>query len=81
MNTHSDLLPVTDLYVSAFLLCRGEKYHHLQRTLENGRRRVVFFFHSEVQETIDDYFNGGQCSAISFRNAIENCKSLIFDFE
>lgn len=76
-----DLVPITDIYTVAFLLCQGEKYHHIQRSVENGRRRVVFYFGRGIEDLIDEYFNGSTCSAIAFRNSVENCKSLIYDFQ
>lgn len=80
MINQLDLMPISDIYTAAFLLCRGEKYHHIQRNTNDGRLRVVFYFPSKAEELIDEYFNGARCSAIAFKNAVENCKNLIYDF-
>lgn len=81
MGSQLDLTPISDIYTVAFLLCTGERYHHIQRIVDKGRSKVVFHFSPEAADKIDDYFNGCECSAIGFRNAIENCKSLIYDFK
>lgn len=73
-------IPVKDMYVIAYLLVKGEKYHHI--TPETvGQKRVIFFhFHEDVQEVIDDFFNNGECSAIAYKDSVANVRNLIYNY-
>ena len=81
MKRETDLIPITDLYVIAYLLSNGEKYRKISRPTSNTFKKTTFYFPLEARRLIDEFFNGQECSAIAFKNAIENVKSLLFDFK
>jgi len=75
----TSLVSLSDIYTIAYLMAIGEKYSHIERSTSSGKIRIKFYFNLNVKKKIDEFFNGGTVSAIKYKNAIENIKSLIYD--
>ena len=61
-------------------MATGEKYIDIDRTTDNGRRKVYFLFPPGAETKAHQFFNGGILPAVAYRNSVENVKSILFDF-
>ena len=71
------MLKIKDLWGAAFVKAKGVK---LVDVLREGRS-VYFLFGPEARDVIFDYENGVKISSILYKSAIDDLKSIIYDFE
>lgn len=73
MNTYE----TSDLYLSAFLKAKGLKFVDKYRRGE----RFVFIFEDrpDRQDLIREFFNDGMINITSFKNAIQDLKTMVFN--
>lgn len=70
------LYRTTDLHLAAFLRVRRWFVR-----IERSGDKCTFSFIDDVdmQRDINDYFNGGDVSAIAFKNELQNLKTMMFN--
>ena len=67
----------SDLYLSAFLKARGMR---LKDKLRNGNKFVfIFDDRDDRKELIQEFFNNGTVNITSFKNAIQDLKTMVFN--
>jgi len=67
----------TDLYLSAYLILKGEKFE-----FKKLGRKTIFTFQSSdhLNLHVNEYLTGrGSCEPLAFTNAIKNLKNLLFN--
>jgi len=71
-----EIYSTTDLYLAAFL--KAKKY--FVRLKREGRQcHFTFIDDPKLQEAIVNYFNDGQVGVTSFKNALQDLKTLMFN--
>jgi len=79
----NNLFVATDLYAVAFLKATGSHIVDIIRDSGgNSRRKVTvkFLFTIEAEQRILDFHNGEEIPAVRFAAAIDEIKSLIFNY-
>ena len=71
------MLKIKDIWGAAFIKSKGVK---MVDVIREGKS-VYFVFDPEARDVIFDYENGGEVSAILYKSAIGDLKSIIHDFE
>jgi hypothetical protein len=67
----------SDLYLSAYLKAKGMR---LKDKVRDGNRFVfVFDDRGDRKELIQDFFNDGMVSITSFKNALQDLKTMVFN--
>lgn len=72
------LYNTTDLYLAAFLKVR-KWFVRLERSADKKECKFSFVDDPDLQKDIVDYFNGGDVSAIAFKNELQNLKTLMYN--
>jgi hypothetical protein len=80
--TSSNLPPyrTSDIYLSAFLRCRGLAF--LKSETERGGRKITFVFEARenIEELIAQYFNNCPVKVQDYKNALRDFKQIAFEF-
>ena len=69
----------TDLYLSAFLRVKGIMLVNVDK--KNGK--VIFIFQDDgiIQSLINEYFNDFNVRVLSYKAALRDLRSIIFDYQ
>lgn len=68
----------TDLYLCCFLKAKGMKLTNVER---DGRRNTfIFEDRTDREELIKKFYNDGIVKVNDFKNAIQDLKSVIYNF-
>ena len=69
----------SDLYLSAFLKSKGVVLKNINK--KNGK--VIFIFQSkkDIRELINKYFNDSNVGVLSYKAALKDLRSIIFDYK
>jgi len=69
----------SDLYLSAFLKSKGIILHNIKRT----NKKVIFVFRDDgdISDLVKGYFNDDAVGALSFKAALADLRSIIFNYE
>lgn len=67
----------SDLYLSAFLKSKGVILHNIERR----DNKVFFVFQDEgdIPDLVNKYFNNSSVEVLSFKAALTDLRSIIFD--
>lgn len=77
MIPNSNTYRTSDLYLSAFLKAKGLR---LRDKLKDGSRFVfIFDDRPDRQELIQEFFNDGTIGITTFKNALQDLKTLVFN--
>ncbi len=67
----------SDLYLSAYLKAKGMR---LKDKVRDGKRFVfIFDDRDDRKELIQDFFNDGMVNITSFKNAVQDLKTMVFN--
>lgn len=69
----------SDLYLSAFLKSRGVILLNVVRK----NSKVIFIFQDKgnIQDSINEYFNNSNVEVLSYKAALADLKSIIFNYK
>lgn len=73
MNTYE----TSDLYLSAFLKAKGLRF--VDKCKRGERFVFIFEDRSDRQDLIREFFNDGMINITSFKNAIQDLKTMVFN--
>lgn len=76
-NKNGDVYATSDLYLSAFLKAKGMKLIDKHRV--KGKVQFIFTDREDRKKLIQGYFNNGSINVTSFRNALQDLKTIIFN--
>lgn len=68
----------SDLYLSAFLKTNGVILQSINR--KNGKVYFVFQNKGDIEELVNKYFNDAYVSVLSYKAALRDLRSIIFDY-
>jgi len=73
------LYRTADLYLSAFLKSNGI----ILKGTEKETGKVFFIFQNEgnIKDLINDYFNDSDVGVLSYKAALRDLRSIIFDYQ
>ena len=74
---NGDVYVTSDLYLSAFLKAKGMKL--IDNYKVKGKVKSVFEDREDRKNLIQDYFNNGSVNVTSFRNALQDLKTIVFN--
>lgn len=68
----------TDLYLAAYLKSKGFRFSGKQ----NEGRKINFIFEDRKDRDclINEFLNDGQVNITSFKNALQDMKSILYDY-
>lgn len=73
------LYETPDLYLAAFLKAKGTILKNSKK--EKGRITFIFQDKGNIQDLIKDYFNDSNVAVLTFKAALRDLRSIIFDYK
>lgn len=73
------MVKTTDIHVAAFLMCQGHNLEETEQQQKGNKTLTAFVFPDDVKQDIQSYFNGAQVPAITYKNKLMNCRTIMFD--
>ena len=69
----------SDLYLSAFLKSKGITLQSIDR--KNDKVFFIFQGDGDIQDLVKDYFNDSNVKVLSFKAALADLRSIIFNYK
>ena len=68
----------TDFWLASFLKAKKVRIFDIRKN--QGRSTFVFEGHDEIKELVRDFYNDGTIGVNTFKNAVQDMKSLIHNY-